>query len=79
MNITLGSSAIAVLLVLAYPVEVRASPSAEIARKCMHYSYVAFPYKRPGAVPMSGDRQAYFKDCMAKDGAVPEPAPAKEQ
>ncbi|MGT2437716.1 hypothetical protein ACU4GH_19985 [Bradyrhizobium betae] len=45
----------------------------------MHYSYIAFPYKRPGAVLMSGDRQAYFKDCVAKDGNVPEPAAVKEQ
>ena len=43
-----------------------AAPSAEVAKRCMHYSYVVYPYKRPGAVRMSGDRQAYFKDCMAK-------------
>lgn len=72
-------SGIAALLLVTCPTEVWASPSAETAKKCMHYSYVAFPYKRPGAVRMSGDRQAYFRDCMAKDGAVPEPAPAKEQ
>jgi hypothetical protein len=54
-----------------------AAPSAEAAKRCMHYSYVAYPYKRPGSVRMSGDRQAYFKDCMEKDGNVPEPTPAK--
>lgn len=54
-----------------------AAPSAETAKRCMHYSYLAYPYKRPGSVHMSGDRQAYFKDCMAKDGNVPEPTPAK--
>ena len=54
-----------------------AGPSAETAKRCVHYSYVAYPYKRPGSVRMSGDRQAYFKDCMAKDGNVPEPTPAK--
>ena len=54
-----------------------AGPSAEAARRCQHYSYLAYPYKRPGAVRMSGDRQAYFKDCLAKEGNVPEPAPAK--
>jgi hypothetical protein len=54
-----------------------AGPSAETARQCQRYSYIAYPYKRPGSVPMSGDRQAYFKDCMAKEGKVPEPTPAK--
>lgn len=55
-----------------------AAPSAEVAKRCMHYSYVVYPYKRPGAVRMSGDRQAYFKDCMAKNGDVPTPAPATD-
>ncbi|MBR1157316.1 hypothetical protein JQ575_43035 [Bradyrhizobium sp. JYMT SZCCT0428] len=54
-----------------------AGPSAETARRCQHYSYVVYPYKRPGSVRMSGDRQSYFKDCMAKEGKVPEPTPAK--
>ena len=43
--------------------------------KCFRYSYIAFPYRRPGSVPMSGDRQAYFKDCMARDGNLPQPLP----
>lgn len=50
-----------------------AAPSAEAARKCLHYSYIAYPYQRPGSVRMSPDRQNYFKDCMAKEGNVPEP------
>jgi hypothetical protein len=54
-----------------------AGPSAETAKLCVHYSYLLYPYKRPGAVRMSGDRQAYFRDCMAKDGNVPAPVPAK--
>jgi hypothetical protein len=54
-----------------------AKPSAEIAKRCIHYSYLLYPYKRPGAVRMSGDRQAYFRDCMAKDGNIPEPTSAK--
>jgi len=53
-----------------------AAPSAVTAKKCMHLSYIAFPYKRPGAVKMTGDRRAYFKDCLDKDGNVPEPQPA---
>jgi hypothetical protein len=51
-----------------------AAPTAEVAKRCLHYSYVAYPYKRPGAMPMSGDRHAYFKDCISKDGDVPAPA-----
>jgi hypothetical protein len=70
---------VAAFVVFASPMDVSAAPSAETARKCVHYSYIAFPYKRPGAVRMSGDRQAYFKDCVAKDGNVPAPAAVKEQ
>ena len=54
-----------------------AGPSAETAKRCIHYSYLVYPYKRPGSVRGSGDRQAYFTDCMAKDGNVPEPASTK--
>ena len=57
------------------PVDSRAAPSAETAKKCFRYSYIAFPYRRPGSVPMSGDRQAYFKDCLARDGDLPQPSP----
>jgi hypothetical protein len=53
---------------------VLAAPSAEVAKRCLHYAYVVYPWKRPGAVPMSGDRQAYFRDCMGKNGEVPAPA-----
>jgi len=54
-----------------------AAPSAEVAKRCIRYAYVVYPFKRPGAAPMSGDRQAYIKDCMAKDGDVPAPASPK--
>ena len=54
-----------------------AAPSAEVAKLCMRYPYVVYPYKRPGSVRMSGDRQNYFKDCVARDGKVPEPASPK--
>jgi hypothetical protein len=59
------------------PASTQAGPSAEVAKRCVHYSYLAFPYKRPGSVRMSGDRQTYFKDCMANEGKVPEPVPPK--
>ena len=57
--------------------KVSAAPTAEVAKRCLHFSYVAYPFKRPGAVQMSGDRQAYFKDCISKNGDVPDPSPPK--
>jgi hypothetical protein len=56
-----------------------AAPSAEVAKKCMHFSYLVYPYNRPGSVKMSSNRQSYFKDCMSKEGNVPEPPAPKEQ
>jgi hypothetical protein len=70
-------SAIVTLATLLGLANVSAAPSAEVAKRCVHYSYVVYPFKRPGAVPMSGDRQAYFKDCMAKNGDVPAPTSPK--
>jgi hypothetical protein len=52
-------------------------PSAEVAKKCLHFSYIAYPFMRPGKRQASGDRQAYFKACIEKDGNVPEPARPK--
>jgi hypothetical protein len=56
------------------PSPASAAPTAEVAKQCIHYSYLIYPFKRPGAVRMSGDRQAYIKDCMEKEGKVPAPA-----
>lgn len=56
-----------------------AGPNAETAKKCVRYSYLLYPYTRPGSVRMSGDRNAYFRECMAKDGNVPEPPPPPKQ
>ena len=44
------------------------------AKRCKQYSYLAYPHK---SVSMSGDRQSYLKECIAKDGNVPKPTPAK--
>lgn len=74
-----GAFALLAVVGIAAPTGAQAGPSAEVARKCMHFSYLAYPYKRPGSVKMSGDRQSYFKDCMSKEGNVPEPAAPKEQ
>ena len=54
----------------------QAAPTAEVAKGCLRYAFTVYPYKRPGAVPMSGDRQAYFQDCMGKNGDVPPPVRA---
>jgi hypothetical protein len=70
-------SALAALATALGAATISAAPSAEVAKRCLHFSYVAYPFKRPGAVPMSGDRQAYFRDCMAKNGDVPAPVPPK--
>jgi hypothetical protein len=58
--------------------KISAAPTAEVAKLCQHYSYIAYPFKRPGATPMSGNRQAYFKDCIARNGEVPTPTPTKQ-
>jgi hypothetical protein len=50
-----------------------APPTAEVAKRCLHYAYIAYPRRPPGAAPASGDREAYFRDCLNKDGEVPEP------
>ncbi len=55
-------------------------PTAEVAKRCLHYAYIVYPFKRPGAVRMSGDREAWFRDCLAKNGEVAQPtAPDKLQ
>ncbi len=83
MSFSFGSRiaklATAVSLALAvYPAAVRAAPTADVAKRCVHYAYIAYPWKRPGSGPMNGDRQAYINDCFAKNGDVPVPAnPAK--
>ena len=53
-----------------------AAPTAEVAKRCLHYAYIVYPHKRPGAAPASGDREAYFRDCLNKTGEVPEPTPS---
>jgi hypothetical protein len=71
-----GFSALGAGALILGTASVAAAPSAEIAKRCLHFSYIAYPFKRPGAMPMNGDRQAYFKDCMAKNGEVPAPTPS---
>ena len=68
---------VAVVTAALIPGSAYAGPSPEIAKRCMHYSYVVYPYKRPGSVRGSGDRQSYFRDCMARNGDVPAPDSTK--
>jgi hypothetical protein len=77
LALTAKPFAIVTLATVLGPANVSAAPSAEVAKRCLHYSYVAYPFKRPGAMPMSGDRQAYFRDCIAKNGDVPAPTSPK--
>lgn len=74
----LGGTLVVLMLARLLTGEAIAGPNAEVARKCMRFSYLAYPYKRPGSVRMSGDRQSYFKDCMTKQGDVSEPLPPKD-
>ena len=55
-----------------------AGPTVEVAKRCVHYAYVIYPFKRPGSAPMSGDRQAYIKECFQKNGDVPAPNSTKQ-
>jgi len=55
--------------------QVSAAPTAEVAKRCLHYAYMIYPHRPPGAAPASGAREAYFRDCLNKDGEVPEPTP----
>lgn len=47
-----------------------ATPDAATAKRCLRAAYMLYPYKRPGAVPMSGDRLFYFRQCMAGQGGT---------
>jgi hypothetical protein len=57
------------------PSQISAAPTPEVAKRCIHYAYILYPYRRPGAAPANGGREAYFRDCLNKDGEVPEPSP----
>jgi hypothetical protein len=49
-----------------------ATPDAETAKRCLRAAYLLYPYKRPGAAPMTGGRLFYFRECVARrDGSDP--------
>lgn len=66
---------VAVCSTLGLPSIASAAPTAEVAKRCVHYAYIAYPFRRPGAGPMSSARQDYIKDCFEKNGDVPVPTP----
>ena len=70
-----GLSVLALVTAVSFaPPQASAAPTAEVAKRCLHYAYIVYPFKPPGAAPASGDREAYFRDCLNKKGEVPEPA-----
>jgi hypothetical protein len=66
--------AAAIAMVLA-PSQTNAAPTAEVARRCLRYAYILYPHHRPGSMPASAGRETYFRDCLNKNGEVPEPTP----
>lgn len=77
--LTAAATSVVLSIVTAGSSPAIAGPSAETAKKCVRYSYLLYPYTRPGSVRMSGDRNSYFRECMAKEGNVPEPPPLPKQ
>jgi hypothetical protein len=66
------------------PAVASATPSPQAAKDCLRAAYMLYPYKRPGAAPMSGERLFFFRNCVAKrqEDAAPasdiSPAPASQ-
>jgi hypothetical protein len=72
----LGLATLTVLATMTFvSSQVCAAPTAEVAKRCLHYAYILYPYRKPGAAPASGARESYFRECLNKDGDVPEPTP----
>ncbi|WP_245321575.1 hypothetical protein [Bradyrhizobium sp. NAS96.2] len=55
-----------------------AAPDAETAKRCLRAAYMVYPYKRPGAVPMNGDRLHFFQQCMAQQGTKSAEVPKRD-
>ncbi|WP_456755726.1 MULTISPECIES: hypothetical protein [unclassified Bradyrhizobium] len=55
-----------------------AAPDAETAKRCLRAAYMVYPYKRPGAAPMNGDRLNFFQQCMAQQGTRSAEAPKRD-
>jgi len=60
--------------VLLTPVTTSAAASPELAKQCLRAAYMLYPYKRPGAAPMSGERLFFFRNCMANQPGSPPPS-----
>lgn len=55
-----------------------AAPDAETAKRCLRAAYLVYPYKRPGAVPMNGDRLHFFQQCITQEGNKSAEAPKRD-
>jgi hypothetical protein len=55
-----------------------AGPDADTAKRCPRAAYMVYPYQRPGAAPMNGDRLHFFQQCMAQDGSKSAEAPKRD-
>ncbi|WP_244064365.1 hypothetical protein [Bradyrhizobium sp. Ce-3] len=55
-----------------------AAPDAETAKRCLRAAYMVYPYKRPGAAPMNGDRLHFFQQCVAQEGSKSAEAPKRD-
>nr|WP_249137252.1 hypothetical protein [Bradyrhizobium tropiciagri] len=55
-----------------------AAPDAETAKRCLRAAYMVYPYKRPGAAPMNGDRLNFFQQCMAQESTKSAEAPKRD-
>ncbi|MES5486497.1 hypothetical protein QMZ05_27380 [Bradyrhizobium sp. INPA03-11B] len=55
-----------------------AAPDAGTAKRCLRAAYLVYPYKRPGAGPMNGDRLHFFQQCMAQEGNKSAEAPKRD-
>jgi hypothetical protein len=68
------------LVIISGATSASAAPTKEESRRCIQFAHVAYPLRGPGKVSLwSSERQAYLKDCLAKNGNVPPPTrPARK-
>jgi len=76
-RVLIASLAIAAFIALV-PAATSAAPSPEVAKDCLRAAYMLYPYKRPGAAPMNGERLSFFRNCVAKQQASNSAAPSSE-
>ncbi|WP_456731863.1 hypothetical protein [Bradyrhizobium sp. USDA 3364] len=75
-GVSVGFGAVLALLLASHAA--LAAPDAETAKRCLRAAYLVYPYKRPGAGPMNGDRLHFFQQCMTQDGTRSAEAPKRD-